>query len=312
LAKEANAYIIQMSNLTKDGIEDVKSKACDILLDHRLTQKAKDPKKAEAILNRLHIAEPKKRDNVDRPAIVPDSVKQGVKKVGPTIKELQEEYGGAGAFHIPVEEHYQLEKEEWRYDKYPEFYNGSNVMDFYDPDITEKLKALEEEEEELLRMEGATDELLKDEVIDGIATSELKESLKFVRGKKTLLKQEHKLKAKNTKFLRSHAMSDVIEHFESKGVEINKDSLRSHSRVRRTIKDLEGAKDALAKKALDSDDGSDIVSDEEMAGREADARGRKRRRSTSPGKLEMDVDEENGVAKKSGRTLTPAQRHISA
>jgi nucleolar GTP-binding protein len=75
LAKEANAYIIQMSNLTKDGIEDVKSKACDILLDHRLTQKAKDPKKAEAILNRLHIAEPKKRDNIDRPAIVPDSVK---------------------------------------------------------------------------------------------------------------------------------------------------------------------------------------------------------------------------------------------
>jgi len=185
-------------------------------------------------------------------------------------------------------------------------------MDFYDPDITEKLKALEEEEEELLRMEGATDELLKDEVIDGIATSELKDSLKYVRGKKTLLKQEHKLKAKNTKFLRSHDMSDVIEHFESKGVEINKDSLRSHSRVRRTIKDLEGAKDALAKKALDSDDGSDVVSDEEMAGREAKTRGRKRTRTTSPGQLEMDVDEENGVAKKTGRTLTPAQRHISA
>jgi nucleolar GTP-binding protein len=64
-----------MSNLTKDGIEDVKAKSCDILLDHRLTQKAKDPKKAEAILNRLHIAEPKKRDNIDRPAMVPDSVK---------------------------------------------------------------------------------------------------------------------------------------------------------------------------------------------------------------------------------------------
>ena len=58
LAKAANAYLIQMSNITKDGIEDVKSKACDILLDHRLTQKAKDPKKAEAILNRLHVAEP--------------------------------------------------------------------------------------------------------------------------------------------------------------------------------------------------------------------------------------------------------------
>ena len=74
LAKLTNAYLIQMSNITKDGIEDVKSKACDILLDHRLTQKAKDPKKAEAILNRLHIAEPKKRDNIARPEVIPDTV----------------------------------------------------------------------------------------------------------------------------------------------------------------------------------------------------------------------------------------------
>ena len=74
---------------------------------------------------------------------------------------MQEEYGGAGNFHIPVEEHYMLEKEEWRYDKYPEFYNGSNVMDFYDPDITAKLNELEREEEELLKMENLQDEVRK-------------------------------------------------------------------------------------------------------------------------------------------------------
>jgi nucleolar GTP-binding protein len=56
LAKEANAYLIQMSNISGDGINDVKSKACDILLDFRLTQKSKDPKKEQSILNRLHIA----------------------------------------------------------------------------------------------------------------------------------------------------------------------------------------------------------------------------------------------------------------
>ena len=44
-AKDNNAYLIQMSNSSGDGIADVKSKACDILLDHRLMQKAKDPKK---------------------------------------------------------------------------------------------------------------------------------------------------------------------------------------------------------------------------------------------------------------------------
>jgi hypothetical protein len=56
-----------MSNTNGEGLSDVKQRACEILLDHRLTQKAKDPKKAEAILNRIHIAQPKKRDNYDRP-----------------------------------------------------------------------------------------------------------------------------------------------------------------------------------------------------------------------------------------------------
>jgi len=37
LAKEHNAYLIQMSNISGDGIGDVKSKACEILLDYRLT-----------------------------------------------------------------------------------------------------------------------------------------------------------------------------------------------------------------------------------------------------------------------------------
>jgi nucleolar GTP-binding protein len=32
-----------------------------------------------------------------------------------------------------------LENDEWKYDKWPEFYNGKNVADFYDPDIEEKL-----------------------------------------------------------------------------------------------------------------------------------------------------------------------------
>jgi len=75
LAKETNAFLIQMSNESGDGISDVKAKACDILLDHRLTQKAKDPKKAEAIMSKLHIAQPKKRDNVSREVCIPDTVR---------------------------------------------------------------------------------------------------------------------------------------------------------------------------------------------------------------------------------------------
>ena len=46
LAKETNSFLIQMSNKSGDGIADIRAKACDILLDHRLTQKSKDTKKA--------------------------------------------------------------------------------------------------------------------------------------------------------------------------------------------------------------------------------------------------------------------------
>ena len=52
-----------------------------------------------------------------------------------------------------------MEKEEWRYDKFPEFYNGMNVLDFYDPDIEKKLDALEKEEEELLKIKREREQL---------------------------------------------------------------------------------------------------------------------------------------------------------
>jgi len=52
-----------------------------------------------------------------------------------------------------------LENEDWKYDKFPEFYNGKNVLDFYDKDIEAKVIALEKEEDELLKIETAEDEM---------------------------------------------------------------------------------------------------------------------------------------------------------
>lgn len=212
LAKESNSFLIQMSNLSGDGIADVRAKACDILLDHRLTLKAKDPKKAEAIMAKLHVAEPKKRDNKTRDTTIPQTVIDGVKKVGPTIKELQEEYGGAGKFYIPEEEHYLLEKEEWRYDKWPEFYNGKNVADFYDADIEAKLNALEEEEDKIIAMEQerkAMAESSDDE--GGISKSDLDAAIKKVRGKITVIKMRSKLKSKQRAKSRVKDLTEMTE-----------------------------------------------------------------------------------------------------
>lgn len=44
---------------------------------------------------------------------------------------------------------YLLADDEWKQDVIPEFWEGHNVADFIDPDIEEKLDALEREEERL-------------------------------------------------------------------------------------------------------------------------------------------------------------------
>ena len=92
-----------------------------------------------------------KRDNLERPAVTVDFSKKVVKEK--TIRQIEEENGGAGVFDIPIQEHYIL-PEEWKYDLVPEIYNGKNVADFVDSDIWEKLAELEKEEELLLELEG--------------------------------------------------------------------------------------------------------------------------------------------------------------
>ncbi len=48
-----------------------------------------------------------------------------------------------------IAENYLLADEEWKNDVIPEIMDGKNVADFIDPDILEKLDALEREEEKL-------------------------------------------------------------------------------------------------------------------------------------------------------------------
>lgn len=156
-AEEAKASIVKMSNIDGTGIDDVKQTSCDLLLDHRLTLKAKNPKKAESILNRIYVATPKKKDNVERPPLIPKSVLEEWKRPEEkkTILEMQIEGGGAGVWSYPYQEDFQLEDPDWKYDDYPTFFGGHNVADFYDPDIEAKLNELEKEEEYLKSLEDA-------------------------------------------------------------------------------------------------------------------------------------------------------------
>jgi len=60
-------------------------------------------------------------------------------------------FDDTNALLIILVEYYTLENDEWKYDKIPEIMDGQNISDYIDPDLIEKLEALEREEEERTR-----------------------------------------------------------------------------------------------------------------------------------------------------------------
>lgn len=179
-------------------------------------------------------------------------------------------------------------------------------MDFYDPDIEEKLRALEEEEDKLLEMERDENELMDDDDdSDEVNEDDLRKALKEVRSKKTLLKIEHKMKKNLRARSKNKKLEDFEEHLEKKGIDANIDSLRQRIKKRRSIAELEANQDKLAQKALvdDSDEDDEQMEDVERVGR-------KRRRSMSDD--DMDGESAYAYAKSSSkkRSMTPAQLKI--
>lgn len=103
-------------------------------------------------------------------------------------------------------------------------------MDFYDPDIEEKLRKLEAEEDKIIKMEQDENELMKDveedKNSDGITEDELKKALQEVRGKKIILKLKHKLKKNLRARSKNKKLADFENHLDNLGIAVNKESLR--------------------------------------------------------------------------------------
>lgn len=106
--EENNLKVIQLSNNIGDTIFQVKQSACDLLLDYRLKNEDKHVgrnkllKMEEDYLKGITIFRPKdNRDVKDRPSFVPSNFSTASERVDPTIKEMQEEHGGAGVFYLP-------------------------------------------------------------------------------------------------------------------------------------------------------------------------------------------------------------------
>jgi len=244
-----------MSTVTENGVMDVKTSACELLLQHRVEQKFKS-KKVDGILNRLHVAEPTARDNKDRPAFIPEAaIKKRQQKLeskmeddGPdeededakpkfkTEREIELELGDD--YSLDLQKKYDLPDDQ-KYDVIPETWNGHNIADFIDPDIMEKLDALEKEEE---AREAAgfydSEESEEDECYE-----EIKELAGKIRAKKQMMKQDQIIDNTTKPVMprntiakkRERSVSKLKREFEELGVDM-KDTDNAHfTRTSRSV-----------------------------------------------------------------------------
>jgi ppGpp synthetase/RelA/SpoT-type nucleotidyltranferase len=78
-----------------------------------------------------------------------------------------------------------------------------------------------------------------DENSDGVTYDELKKSLKEVKGKKAIIKLNHKLKKNQRAKSKNKKLSELEEHLEKKGIQANIESLRQRVKNRKSIGELE-------------------------------------------------------------------------
>merc|ERR1719446_952110 len=147
-------------------------------------------------MNRLTVATPKARDTKARPAFIPEAaLKKRQEKMQRNLAEDEEEMETS----VPkrkTEREIELEQGDdyivdlkKKYDIIPETWQGHNIADFIDPDIMEKLEALEKEEEATERAGFYDSE--ESEVDESY--EEIKELAGKIRHKKALLKADQRI-----------------------------------------------------------------------------------------------------------------------
>lgn len=107
IASQEDVTMVQVSTYTDEGVNEVKTTACDTLLAHRVESKLKGTK-INSIINRIHVAQPKARDDVVRAPFIPDTVKSRQKYDAQDPmrrrleRDIEAEEGGAGVYNMSM------------------------------------------------------------------------------------------------------------------------------------------------------------------------------------------------------------------
>ncbi|KMU84166.1 nucleolar GTP-binding protein 1 [Coccidioides immitis H538.4] len=237
--------MLQLSCTTTEGVTAVKNAACDRLIAERVAQKLKTGTNGSGtpsgrlgdVLARIHVAQPL---GGVRETFIPEAV-QNLKKYDKNDPErrklerdIEVENGGAGVYNVDLKKNYTLADSDWNHDKIPEVWNGKNIYDFVDPDIEEKLRQLEEEEEKL-EAEGYYD---SDESIEEAEDAEIRMKADLIREKRVLLRNDAKMRKslKNRALIprsaKAKKLSEMEAHLDSIGYDATASSARAREQPR--------------------------------------------------------------------------------
>jgi len=202
LLKSGDYELLTLSCNTQEGVQAVKTAACERLIAERVAQKLKAGTTSSGgvggrladVMQRIHVAMP--MGGVVREPYIPEGIKN-LKKYDKTdperrrlARDVEEDEGGAGVYNVSLREQWILKNPDWKYDKIPEVFDGKNVADFIDPDIEAKLAALEEEEERL-EEQGYYD---SEEEIDASDEEEILGKAELIREKRALIRNDAKMR----------------------------------------------------------------------------------------------------------------------
>ena len=105
IISQEGVQCVQVSCYTDEGVVNVKNSACDALLAHRVETKLKGSK-INTVINRIHVAQPKPRDDVERKPFIPEAVlaRKKYDRDDPQRRRLEKdievEEGGPGVYLI--------------------------------------------------------------------------------------------------------------------------------------------------------------------------------------------------------------------
>lgn len=272
---DRDTKLCTMSNVSEEGVNAVKQTACDMLLEYRVARKLRS-KRIDDVINRIHVAQPVKRDNKERKVSIPTSViaMKAKKTAGVVVekrkteKEMEAENGGAGIYDCDLRKWFSLKNDEWKHDIIPEIIDGKNIADFVDPDIEERMLALEREEEELaarysseLAMADDSDELDEEQTA---MVGQIREKRKLIISKRIRDRTAKSILPRTAKRVE---MKDMDKNLAEVGLDSSKVRERAKSQTR-------GRKRR-------ADDDVDMEDDEPRRGRSKTARSDSKTRSVS-------------------------------